>query len=45
VLGLFSTPFAKFVEFNFLGDELLIFAGPVIYPFAGTTAKFYKSIL
>jgi hypothetical protein len=45
MLGLFLAPFAEFVELNFLGDNLLVLAGPVIYALAGSAGEFYKSIL
>jgi len=45
MLGLLSAPFAEFFEFYFLGNQFLVFTRPVIYPFAGSAGKFYKSIL
>jgi hypothetical protein len=45
MLGYFATPFAILFELNLFSDEFLVFAGPVIYPFAGSAGKFYKSIL
>ena len=45
MLGLFLAPFAEFIELDLFGDEFLVFAGPVIYPFTASAGKFYKSIL
>ena len=45
MLSLFSTPIAILFELNLFCDEFLVFAGPVIYAFAGSAGKFYKSIL
>jgi hypothetical protein len=45
VLSLFSAPSAILFELDFFSNEFLVFAGPVIYPFAGSAGKFYKSIL
>jgi len=43
--SVFAAPFAELFEFNFLGNQFLILAGPVIDAFAGGAAKLYKSIL
>jgi len=45
MLGLLSAPFAVFFKLDFLGYQLLILAGPIIYPFARRASKLYKSIL
>jgi len=45
MLRLFAAPFAEFIELDFFGDQFFVLAGPVIYTFADTTGKFYKSIL
>jgi hypothetical protein len=45
VFGLLPAPFAEFFELDFFSYEFLVFAGPVIYPFANRAGKFYKSIL
>ena len=45
VLSFLLAPLAKFIELDFLGNELLVLAGPVIYPFAVPASEFYKSIL
>ena len=45
MLGIFTAPFAEFIELNLFSDEFLVLAGPVIDPLAGSTTKFYKSIL
>ena len=45
MLGLLSAPFAEFFELDFLGNEFLVLAGPVIYALASSASKFYKSIL
>jgi len=45
MFGLFATPLAVFLKLDFFSDEFLVFAGPVIYAFAGSASKFYKSIL
>ena len=42
---MFSTPTAKFLQFDFLRNCFLVFAGPIIDPFAGSAHKFYKSRL
>ena len=45
MLLLLSAPFTILFELDLFSDEFLVFAGPVIYPFAGRAGKFYKSIL
>ncbi len=45
MFGLFSAPFAEFIELNLFSDEFFILTGPVIDAFAGRAGKFYKSIL
>jgi len=45
MLSLLAAPFTILFKLDFFGDEFFIFAGPVIYPFAGFAGKFYKSIL
>jgi hypothetical protein len=45
MIGLLSAPFAILFKLNLFSDEFLVFAGPVIYAFAGRAGKFYKSIL
>jgi hypothetical protein len=45
MLGLFLAPFAEFIELDFLGNEFLVLAGPIIYPLASPAGKLYKSIL
>ena len=45
VLSLLFAPFAILFELDLFSNEFLVFAGPVIYAFAGRTGKFYKSIL
>jgi len=45
MLGLFLAPFAEFIELDFLDNEFLVFARPVIDTFASPTGEFYKSIL
>jgi len=45
MLGLLSAPFAVFFKLDFFSNEFLVLAGPVIYAFAGSADKFYKSIL
>ena len=45
MLGLLSAPFAEFIELDFLSNEFLVLAGPVVYALACTAAKLYKSFL
>jgi hypothetical protein len=45
MLSLLAAPFAILFELYLFSDEFLVFAGPVIYAFAGRAGKFYKSIL
>ena len=45
MLRLLSAPFAILFELDFFGNEFFVLAGPVIYAFAGTEGKLYKSIL
>jgi len=45
MLGLFLAPFAELVKLDFLGNEFLVLAGPVIDTFASRAGEFYKSIL
>jgi hypothetical protein len=45
VLGLLAAPLAVFFKLDLFSNELLIFAGPVIYALASSAGEFYKPIL
>ena len=45
MLSLLFAPFAVFFKLNLFSDEFLVLTGPVIYAFADTAGKLYKSIL
>jgi len=45
MLSLLSAPVAILFELYLFCDEFLVFAGPIIHPFADGAGKFYKSIL
>jgi hypothetical protein len=45
VFGLLTAPLTILVEFNLVGDGLLIFARPIVDTFALHASQFDKSIL
>ena len=45
MLGLFSAPFAVLIELDFLGNEFLVLAGPVIYTLAIGASELDKAVL
>ena len=45
MLSLLFAPFAILFKLDFFSNEFLVFAGPIIDPFAGSAGELYKSIL